>query len=229
MARQIICVHVGTKYPDEYVLRLHAGCKRNIKQDFVFTVISDRVSYGIDSMRIVPVSSMRYPESRLWWHKMQAFDPAIAEDENLLLDIDVVVTGNLDKFFDHKPDQFLICQDFNRQWLRGYVRCNSSVFRFDKTIGSKIWADWSKDTSVGRHRGDQDWMDDNVANKIWWPRSWAQSWKWEVYRGGKKSPHEEKYHMETTELDPDCSILIFHGKPDPHDVTDRLVTDCWIV
>ena len=162
---------------------------------------------------------------------MQAFDPTIAEDINLLLDIDVVITNNIDKFFEYTPQGFIVCQDFNRQWFRGYTRCNSSVFRFDRGIGSAIWQDWQRDqhTSVGRYRGDQDWMDENIADKIWWPKPWAQSWKWEVYRGGKKSPHEEKYHLTDTILDPDCSVLVFHGKPDPHEVNDPLITNSWVV
>lgn len=231
MTKQIICIHVGDKYPDDYVLKLHSSCKRNIASEFVFTVISDRRTYGRDDIKIVPVGEDRYPQSRLWWHKMQAFDPSLAHDINLLIDIDVVITGSLDKFFEHRPGSFMICQDFNRQWHRAYTRCNSSVVRFDRDRGSSIWDAWrnTKDRSIGSYRGDQDWMDENILDKIWWPYAWAQSWKWEVYKGGRKAPHSEVYNSSTTTLDPECSILVFHGKPDPHEVNDPLITDCWVV
>jgi hypothetical protein len=231
--KQIICVHVGQKYSDEYVYRLYESCKRYLDFDFKFTVLTDNRSYKIKdtNFSVVTVNDMNYLSlQNLWWYKMQAFRPDVAtEDQNLLLDLDIVLTDNISKLFDFNPDKFVIIQDFNRQFNANYQRSNSSVVKFTHAIASEIWEKWSKDPVyfVRKYRGDQDWFDDEYQSKIRWPNSWIKSWKWEVYLGGLKNAGGGKYYSDKTFLPKDCAILVFHGKPNPHEVEDKLVKDYW--
>ena len=230
--RQIICVHVGEKYPDDYVQKLYAGCKRNSTVDFIFTVISDRSNYEIidDRFKIIPaIKDSDCRSDRLWWHKMEAFDPDIATDENLLIDVDVVLTNSIDKLWDHLPGEFLICQDFNRQWYPYYARSNSSVVRFTKHHCNHIHPLWckTKTDSIRNLRGDQDWMDEHLSFMKKWPKEWIMSWKWEVYLGGMITSDQSRYRRDTTTLDRNTCILAFHGKPDPHEVKDDLIERFW--
>jgi len=217
--RQIICVHVGNKYSQEYVDKLERGCKRASDQPYRFTVINEK--------NLQPIPTLR--PDRLWWYKMQAFRPDLVEDENLLLDLDLVIIKELDRLWNWEKGKFIICQDFNRHWVPSYKHSNSSVVRFTREQAAEIWGMWSNDwqQSIISLRGDQDWMDAKIVDKTWWPASWIQSWKWEVYRNGQKAQHSAHYYSLTTELDPECSIIAFHGKPDPHEVDESIIHQHW--
>ena len=232
MARQIICVHVGDKYSDDYVLKLHTNCRKNLQEPFIFTILSDKTSYNIDdpNCRIIGVDEIQgVPHNRLWWYKMQAFRPDVIEDENLLLDLDIVIVNDIAKLWNHAPGRLIVCQDFNRHWVPNYQRCNSSVVRFDRSHAVSVWQKWIADPTrhMGKYRGDQDWLDAEISDKMWWPHTWMMSWKWEVFSGGLKQQHTQKYHSTDTRLEPGCSILAFHGKPDPHEVAHEIVIRSW--
>jgi len=230
--RQIICVHVGHKYADEYLEKLFAGICRNSTEDLIFTVITNRNSYAISDprFRIVSVDQMEgCKPDRMWWYKMQAFRPDIAVEENLLIDVDVVITGSTDKLWDYKLGEYMICQDFNRQWIPNYKRSNSSVVRFTREHADQIYRHWKSSPLefIRSHRGDQDYMDAHIHYMQNWPRNWIMSWKWEVYRGGMISSDRTRYRSESTVLDIDTCILAFHGKPDPHEVNDPVIMRYW--
>jgi hypothetical protein len=229
----IICVHVGDRYSKDYVEKLYRGIQRHSSQPFQFTVLNDGATYdlGFGNVRVIPVDHYSYiTADRAWWYKMQAFrEDVVQPGSNLLIDIDTVIVGDCDKFWQFQPDCFVIIQDFNRQFNPGYGRSNSSVVKFTDDMAKKIDLRWREDPLqwVRKYRGDQDWFDGEVNDKIWWPNSWVRSWKWEVYRGGKLHAHKLTYKSEHTVLDPQCSILAFHGKPDPHEVDHEIVKQQW--
>jgi len=230
---QIICVHAGNFYSNEYVEKLFNSCKRNISQPFEFVVLSDRTEYNINesNFKIVKLYPYNFVGHRtLWWYKMQAFRPDIVQDEqNLLLDIDQVIVGDLDKFFNYANDKFVIIQDFNRHWNINYSKSNSSVIKFTKDIADVVYSKWIKHPEVyaKQYRGDQDWFDDEISDKAIWPFEWIKSWKWEVYRGGQIKVNSNKYFKDTTEINSTCSILSFHGKPKPDEVHEEIIISNW--
>ena len=82
--------------------------------------------------------------------------------------------------------------------------------------------------------GDQDYITKYFADrtdKIWWPQTWAQSFKWEVHHGGliesgtglgsdgSWPADASKYHVPNQPwvVSNDCSVVVFHGKPNPWD------------
>ena len=229
----IICVHIGQKYSEEYVYRLYNACKKFIDYEFKFTVITDNKTYKIhdQNFKTVQATTMDYLSiNNLWWYKMQAFRPDVATEEtNLLLDLDIVITDNITKLFTYQPNKFVIIQDFNRQFNPNYRRSNSSVVKFNKSLAESIWQKFNKDPIyyVRKYRGDQDWFDDELENQVLWPSDWIKSWKWEVYLGGLKSPNGSKYYSDITIMPKNCCILVFHGKPNPHEVDDPLVKNFW--
>lgn len=234
VTRNIICVHVGQKYSNEYVEKLYRACMRNSTIDFTFTILHDNKNYNINgqNLRYVKVEPMNFLGSHnLWWYKMQAFrsDVAIA-DQNLLLDLDLVIVNSLEKFWNYHPLDFVIIQDFNRQWFSKYNRSNSSVVKFTPQLAKTIYDNYMQNplNYSRKFRGDQDYFDEYVENKVRWPKKWAMSWKWEVYNGGMTESNSNKYFELTTNLDLETSILVFHGKPDPHDINDPLINNNWI-
>ena len=76
----------------------------------------------------------------------------------LYFDLDVIITGPVDKFVDYHTDKFAICQDFNRKFIRDYPVSNSSVIRFPvneyNAICEHFNSNWQQLTR--QFRGDQD-------------------------------------------------------------------------
>jgi len=255
--RNIICVHAGEKYSNDYVEKLYRSCARNSTEDFIFTILHDGKSYNFNdkNVRHIRLESMNFLNyQNLWWYKLQAFrhDVAVAE-QNLLLDLDmvivnkidkfwnyrndkfvidldVVIVNNIDKLWDFSPGNFCIIQDFNRHWFPNYTRSNSSVVKFTPEIAENIFNAFMLNPYqyIKKFRGDQDYFDEYVVDKVWWPTKWAMSWKWEVFNGGMTESNSNKYYKTTTVIDEETSILVFHGKPDPHDVKEDIINLHWV-
>jgi len=231
--KQIICVHVGEKYSNQYVEKLYRAVRRQMCDPCLFTVLTDNKQYDISdpNFRSIIVNPLPVGPEKMWWYKMEAFRPdVVVAGENLLCDIDIVICNSLDKFWNYHPEEFVIIQDFNRLWYPNYNRNNSSVVKFDQITAAKIWNLWSSDSIgfVRKYRGDQDWFDGELTDMRRWPTKWILSWKWEVFNGGLVESGRNKYHSNETILDHECSILSFHGKPDPADVDHEIVHRHWI-
>lgn len=206
---------------------------RNSTKEFTFTVLHDNKNYQLNehNIRYVAVEPMNFlGHHNQWWYKMQAFrnDVATAE-QNLLLDLDIVIVNNIDKFWEYRSDKFVIIQDFNRHWFPKYDRSNSSIVKFTPSIAEDIFNSYTVNAiqNTRKFRGDQDYFDDYIKDKVWWPKKWAMSWKWEIYNGGMIETNSNRYYKNFTSIEEDTSILVFHGKPDPHDVDICIIKDNW--
>ena len=146
----------------------------------------------------------------------------------LYLDLDTILIGDIAKFWDYKPGKFCICQDFNRKFIRDYPVSNSSVVRFNPKDHTAIYDYFEKNQHavMKQFRGDQDYITwwFKEREKHWWVEDWAMSYKWEILHGGTKHGgtdirHPNDYLQPDKEwIIPDnCSIVVFHGKPDPMD------------
>jgi Glycosyl transferase family 8. len=131
----LCCVNVGTKYSPEYVEKLYHSAKRHSTVNYDFVVITDNPAhYQHLDVKTIPVDMKNWNNPKQgWWYKMYLFKPDLPIDNKVLyLDLDVVVVGNIDKFFDYKQDCMCICQDFNRVTIPKYHVSNSSVMYFDR-------------------------------------------------------------------------------------------------
>ena len=101
---------------------------RNTKLMVDFYVFTDHVK--MHKMVSEEIKIKQFPETDLqgWWNKMQLFHPKTPlAGTTLYMDLDVVITQNIDCFFTYKPEaDFVGMNDFNhatKQW-------NSSIMRF---------------------------------------------------------------------------------------------------
>lgn len=105
MKKQIICINWGTKYGPNYINRLYGMVARNITPPFTFTCFTDS-SEGVrpevlceDLPEVdyeMPVGVIgKWPKSRLWGEKLGSLTGPV-----LFLDLDIVITGSLDLFFE---------------------------------------------------------------------------------------------------------------------------------
>ena len=101
--KQIICIKWGTKFGPEFVNRLHGMVARNITPPFKLYCFTDDGTGLHPDIGVRPLPEFEYqapvntkgkwPKSRLWG------DLGDVTGVVLFLDLDVIVTGNLDDFF----------------------------------------------------------------------------------------------------------------------------------
>jgi hypothetical protein len=232
LEKHFVCLKHGNKYDANYVNILHRMFRRNCTLDVNFVCFTED-SIGLDSdidVRPLPTSNIRG-----WWYKPMFFNKNIGLEGTLLFcDLDVVIFNNIDKLFTFAPDEFCIIRDFNRMRVSGWTKMNSSVFRINVGQHDHVYENFIKDyTNIAkRFHGDQDWIYNQTHDKehTFWPDEWIQSYKWEM-RGdpvmtrvnGKRNwtiPGEPN-------VNPQTSIAVFHGEPNPRDCIDPWVIDNW--
>jgi len=236
----VACVCVGDEYkPELYINQLWLSLHKHLAQPFRLTVLTDNPDHPYYYNR--PIRRIMIPSwpnvSKAWWYKMYLFSPDMGFTNTVLyFDLDVVILNNIDKFLSTSLDKFCILQDFNRKWIRDYPVSNSSIMRWQPEKYYCIWDEFhvTRTAMIGKYRGDQDYLTNFFKQRddcIWWPAQWAMSFKWEIYRGGLIQsgtgldtkgnwPAEpEKYQDKTNPwvIPADCSVVVFHGKPNPYD------------
>ena len=175
------------------------------------------------------INVSEFPEHDLkgWWNKLQLFHPETnLSGVNFYLDLDVVIVDSLDKFITYsKDDEFSPIRDFGQphRWF------NSSVMKWNNNFASGIiWTNFIKEKSLWmRQQGDQNVITDLITKyygeKIkTYPDEWTFSYKWTSRKHQKFSES-----VRTYEQVPGASIAVFHGKPDPHESTQKWVIDSW--
>ena len=230
----IACVWIPPKYNISYVEILYNSVKRNLSLPFNFYCLTTHPE-EINSSNIIPIALekdiMFESDKKRWWYKSNLFNEHNWEGQILYLDLDTVIIGSLDKFFEWEVDKFRICQDFNRHAMPNYTVSNSSVMGFNANTHTNFYNEFQEEKveNIRRHLGDQNWLTRILGeSKCWWPKEWAMSYKWEVLKGGLKRMGTEDYNSDITELHKDTSVLVFHGKPNPSEVLDDpIIAENW--
>jgi hypothetical protein len=227
----VVCLKWGTKYGPEYVNRLANMVSRNITVDHQFVCFTENTAGLSKNIRTCPLP--KYPLTG-WWYKPYFFSSDVPLKGTLLfLDLDIVVFDNIDKLFDYEPGKFCIIRDFNRNTQKNLDYMNSSVFRVESGQYHSIWNDYIKNHKLhlSRNRGDQDWMQKNIKDHVYWPDEWIQSYKWEMRSrndltvvNGRRNFKDDK----PPQILPDTSIAVFHGMPNPEECNDSWVKQHWV-
>lgn len=231
MKHNLICVHSGNSYAPEYVLNLWKGATINSCATFEFYVFTDNVQQHPQDLgwHFVQLPNWSITGFKPWWYKLEIFNHRHQLlGNNLYIDLDTVIVGNIDDFWQYYPAEFRICHDFNRAFSKNINWSNSSIMAWPGNSMSWLHSEFSKDMQniVKRNRGDQDFIHAQTRQtQKWWPRKWAMSWKWEVKHGGLQSPQGNYYSDQAYIIHPDTRIVVCHGKPDPHEITE--LTEYW--
>ena len=220
------CVCYGDKYAVEYVQKLYNMVKRNTTLLVDFYVFTDHVK--MQKMVDGDIKVRTFPETDLqgWWNKMQLFHPKTPlAGTTLYMDLDVVITQNIDCFFTYKPEaDFVGMNDFNpstKQW-------NSSVMRFkNEKMQGKLWHKFMDDRPnlLRRFPGDQNLISEFIKNSPGcdsFPDSWTQSYKWYDRKGNRYSRQDMTFQHNGESL-----VTVFHGQPNPHESDQEWIKNAW--
>lgn len=229
----VLCLKWGNLYGPEYTNRLYRGVKANLRRPFRFVCCTDDPT-GIDAgVECVPLPENPDVLGRPWpniFAKLCFFRPGFAELEGptLFLDVDLLVTGPLDKFFDYRPDDFCIIYNWierRKRLLRKVPEIgNSSCFRFNagSEAAAKVYEVFLRDKNREDlwdilHEGSQKFQTRAMreAGTIsWWPDAWVASFKRHCIPPFPLNlvfaPHRPKT----------ASVIAFHGRPDLQEAID---------
>lgn len=212
--KNIICMKWGEKFGPEYVNRLHAMVEKNLTLAHRFVCFTEN-GYGLnEGIEVRPLPEMSLDKSlpERGWRKLTVFQEKLAdlEGQALFLDLDVVITGNIDAFFEEKGE-FLIIKDWD---FPNDVIGNSSVFRFDIGKYPDVLTNFIENGEKVReeHRNEQAYLSHFIHDKgilNYWNTKWCVSFKRNCLR-----PFPLNYFM-VPKFPEEAKIIIFHGRPTP--------------
>jgi len=201
------CVLNGTKYTDEDVHILRGMVDCNLAQPHRFICLSDRPVAGVTCL----IPTEKWPG---WWMKLALF--RYAEGQNLYLDLDSVVIGNLDGLVSEQIS-------LPANWAQsGWGGCQSSVmswgtvdYRYGGLADTFNVDELESPTSedCGRYHGlhgDQDYITAQLGN----PGDGAVV--------PMKGIYSYRYHCQNGPPG-DAKVICFHGNPKPGQVGDDWV------
>ena len=180
--RNVICMKWGTKYGPEYVNRLYAMVRRHLTGDFRLVCLTDDRQGIRPEVECFPIPPLDLPPGipERGWTKLVSFAADLhgLRGTALFLDVDVVIVGGLDVFFE-EPGEFLIIHDYKRPWR---VTGNSSVYRFEIGAHPDVLAYFRTHVEEirTRFRNEQAYLSDFLHRQgklAYWPKDWCPSFK----------------------------------------------------
>lgn len=238
MAVQLACVCTGTKYSDDYVVRLYNGAKRHLKPHFHFNLFTDRALGCLSSIENLWVHNAT---EQGYWNKILLFKPNQFPrgDTILYLDLDVLVTGSLNALLNFYRGGFAIMEDSICP-----PHYNSSVMMWragDPTV-ERIYTRWiaegkPTESQVKHSKGDQAWIEhcfSEAKAKSDRPYVWPQNLVAPYYSKGQdlgyttETAHTKKIDWWGRDAVDGASLVVFHGAPRFHELDLPMVAEHWI-
>lgn len=183
MKKQVICINWGRKYGPAYVNRLYAGVARNITPPFSFTCFCDSPEGMRPEVRTEPLPDLDvemprgtqgiWPKARLWSETLGDLEGPV-----LFLDLDMVIVGNMDGFFEEgAPDDVILARNETTPFEK---LGQTSIFRFPVgkllPLQEKFRAD--PQGIADRYRFEQRFVTRNAPGGIsFWKAGWVRHFR----------------------------------------------------
>lgn len=216
--KQIICMKWGNKYPAQYVNKLYGMVARNLTPPFRFVCMTDH-SEGIrPEVECLPCPTVPIPAPRnnQGWRKVSLWNDTLPgmQGDWLYLDLDVVVTGTLDGFFDYEPQlDYIVMQNWTQP---GKGIGNTSVFRF--RVGSHPYLLHGliehQATLFQQFRNSQTYISRTIKEIAFWPDAWCILFKTHCI-----APMPKRWWQEPS-LPDTARVVAFPGSPNPDEAVE---------
>lgn len=143
---------------------------------------------------------------------MSSLSPDLGlEGTVLFLDLDLVITDNIDDLFTFEPGQFCIIENWSQ---RNKMIGNSSVYRYESDAHIDIYAHFCQNIEwvYNNYGNEQEYLTRKVAETKpvkFWPDEWVRSFK------RHSLPNRILRRFLSPTLPDNCKVLVFHGPPKP--------------
>ena len=208
----VVCVKHGSLYSAEYVNKLYRGVARNTTLPFQFKCFTEDPSGIIPEVKTYPFVY----DLPGWWNKVYLFSNlASLAGRVFYLDLDTVITGNIDVHMEFSGT-FAVLRDF--YFFRNHRLRNSfgsGLMAWDGGWGEHVWKEFLKDpqgNQKGHGHGDQGWLMHQIKLQ--------EVTFWQDYVLERNRVDSYKVHVKDNQgiLNPNTSIVCFHGSPRPHEI-----------
>ncbi len=215
MVQTVLCLKWGDRYGPDYVNKLYSMVRRNTARPLRFVCITDDptgLDKGVETREMPPFNLPEYLRGHPF-RRMFIFDETLydLEGDVLHFDVDLLVTGSVDDFFDFKPEStFCVAENWTQI---GQGIGNMSIFRFRVGAHTNIWRMFSADpeAQVKTYRNSQTFVCRNISELHFWPSDWCLSFKHSLI------PPWPLNFVRAPALPASAHVVAFTGKPDPDD------------
>lgn len=229
------CVIHGDAYEWRYVDTLYHMLCRHLTRPVQLHVYTE-------ASRPVPAPYIKHSlidwniggPKQSWWYKVQLFNSENFRGNLLYFDLDIVITQNIDWIWNLKTRHFWAVKDFRYLWRSTAQEINSSMMWWDTTQYDWVWKNFLEldlKQTMNRFSGDQNYLNSVISQqqRRFFNTEYVKSWRWQCLDGG----YDFKRRIwatpnSGTQLTKNTSVLVFHGHPKPHEITDPVVTNNWI-
>lgn len=214
--KQIICIKWGSKFGPEYVNRLHGMIARNITPPFRLYCFTDDDTGLHPDIAVRPLPEFDYkapertrgkwPKSRLWGDLGDVIGVV------LFLDLDVIVTGNIDDFFEYgDPDDTILGRNLNTPFER---MGQTSVYRMRVGKLAPLQDIFRADPQgvADTYRYEQRFVTRNAPGGVkFWPLRWMAHFRLQCV------PIFPLNYLKEPRIPRGARIVIFPGNLNPPD------------
>ena len=205
----------GSRYGPEFVNRLYSSIKRHTKRETSLYCFTDDYNNINKDVICKPLPELKLPKaiSSSPWRKMSVWQYPLynLKGDVLFLDLDLVITGNIDRFFDYKPGKYCVIENWTQI---GQNIGNTSCFRLPIGKHKKVFEKFEKNPEKfwKKYHIEQLYLSNQIKDQIFWPTDWCKSFKHNLL------PKWPFRIWKPASLPNNTSIVAFTGKPDPDDV-----------
>jgi hypothetical protein len=217
MTQTVICMKWGTRYGPDYVNRLYSMVQRHTKRQTRLVCYTDDPTGLVAGVETFPLPYIELPPGITWlpWRKLSLWQEKLegVEGDVLFLDLDVVVTDNLDELFDYEPGRFCVA----RNWTQPNAGIgNTSIFRFPVGRHTYIYDRIMNECTrvLSEHRNEQIFISREITDMKFWPDEWCVSFKRSLL------PWWPLNFFVAPPLPPGAKVVAFPGKPDPDEAME---------
>jgi hypothetical protein len=228
MKPTILCFKWGTGYPCKYTNILYRALTDIMETPFDFVCMTDDatgLAKGIQTVDFPPFAMKKSDWTKGMWPKLCAFAPDLFAPGTpvIMMDVDVVILRDLSLLFNkvcatdglhiirETPDTLprLLPKIFGKE-----LRSNSSTVGFIAGTQEHLYLEsCDKTYDQLRHIGnDQNYIHEYANGRQIWPIGWVLSFK-------KSLAWHFPVCLVRPIARPDGYVVIFHGKPDPEEMT----------
>ena len=216
----IVCLKWGTRYGPHYVNNLYAGAKKHLHRPFRFVCVTDDSTGLSEGIEPVPFSpNPGHPQWPSVFQKLLITADGFADlkGPTLFFDVDVIITDDIDCFFDYKPGKNVIIHNWIERRKTIFRKRpdvgNSSLFRFEAGKSQYISDAFMKEKDIVLERTvyvtEQAFLTHAMEEVYWWPEEWVRSFK-------RHSMRIFPFNLLLSPRLPEkTKVLVFHGRPDP--------------
>lgn len=229
------CVIHGTAYDWIYVDRLYNMLDRHISVGIKLHVYTEKERFVPDHMIKHELIDWGIDGPRQsWWYKLQLFNSVHHAGPMLYFDLDTVIVDNIDWLWNLSLQYFWALRDFKYLWRPSFQGLNSSVMWWDTRRFHHIWENFQHKNLpfiIKQFSGDQDYLNREIDSKLlkFLNTERVKSWRWQCLDGGFN--FKQRIYMlpnTGTHIPSQTSVLVFHGKPKPDQITDPIIQQHWI-